>query len=44
MMDYARRMVGSDTMDEEKLGQIREQQEVCLKINSPKFGYLKSLL
>ena len=28
MMDYARRMVGSDTMDEEQLRQIREQQEV----------------
>ena len=30
MMDYARRMVGSDTMDEEQLRQIREQQEVCV--------------
>ena len=30
VMDYARWMVGSDTMDEEQLRQIREQQEVCV--------------
>ena len=30
MSDFARRMVGSDSMDEEQLRQIREQQEVIL--------------
>ena len=40
MSDFARRMVGSDTMSEEQLRQIREQQEVIWEFGTDKLTIL----